>query len=242
MEDRYRWSWSLSEHQKSYWWWWWWVGTTRWPSDHSRAVRHRQCSCSPLLNFWTGREAAYSLLITSIGRCHFYGDYINTAVAKIIGWLRRYQWDTAKVTVEPDKVFDTSLIIGKCLRSQQRWIQADATAFDVELTANLAKQGYIADSTHIIRDGQDVLVEWRRNNHSAWARFGAWRIFGAIRWTERFQKPAKWLFSLKHTAELWFLCHDRCGIPYRVWCRRSDSDFRNMNPIRGRDWARKTST
>ncbi|MCW0470235.1 hypothetical protein OH492_18965 [Vibrio chagasii] len=71
------------------------------------------------------------------------------------------------MTVEPDKVFDTSLIIGKCLRSQQRWIQADATAFDVELTANLAKQGYIADSTHIIRDGQDVLVEWRRNNHSA---------------------------------------------------------------------------
>ncbi|WP_086970295.1 DUF11 domain-containing protein [Vibrio coralliirubri] len=110
------------------------------------------------LNFDPGEKLRIRYLLrVSVGAT--FGDYINTAVAKVDGSAVSNE-DTAKVTVEPDKVFDTSSIIGKVFEDHNKdGFQADATAFDVELTANLATQGYIADSTHIIRDGQDVAVE-----------------------------------------------------------------------------------
>ena len=110
------------------------------------------------LNFEPGEKLRIRYLLrVSVGAT--FGDYINTAVAKVDGSAVSNE-DTAKVTVEPDKVFDTSSIIGKVFEDHNKdGFQADATAFDVELTANLVTQGYIADSTHIIRDGQDVAVE-----------------------------------------------------------------------------------
>lgn len=110
------------------------------------------------LNFEPGEKLRIRYLLrVSVGAT--FGDYINTAVAKVDG-LAVSNEDTAKVTVEPDKVFDTSSIIGKVFEDHNKdGFQADATAFDVELTANLATQGYIADSTHIIRDGQDIAVK-----------------------------------------------------------------------------------
>ncbi|MEZ9289870.1 DUF11 domain-containing protein [Vibrio lentus] len=110
------------------------------------------------LNFDPGEKLRIRYLLrVSVGAT--FGDYINTAVAKVDGSTVSNE-DTAKVTVEPDKVFDTSSIIGKVFEDHNKdGFQADATAFDVELTANLATQGYIADSTHIIRDGQDVAVQ-----------------------------------------------------------------------------------
>ncbi len=110
------------------------------------------------LNFDPGEKLRIRYLLrVSVGAT--FGDYINTAVAKVDGSAVSNE-DTAKVTVEPDKVFDTSSIIGKVFEDHNKdGFQADATAFDVELTANLPTQGYIADSTHIIRDGQDVAVQ-----------------------------------------------------------------------------------
>lgn len=110
------------------------------------------------LNFDPGEKLRIRYLLrVSVGAT--FGDYINTAVAKVDGSAVSNE-DTAKVTIEPDKVFDTSSIIGKVFEDHNKdGFQADATAFDVELTANLATQGYIADSTHIIRDGQDVAIQ-----------------------------------------------------------------------------------
>ncbi len=110
------------------------------------------------LNFDPGEKLRIRYLLrVSVGAT--FGDYINTAVAKVDGTAVSNE-DTAKVTIEPDKVFDTSSIIGKVFEDHNKdGFQADATAFDVELTANLATQGYIADSTHIIRDGQDVAIQ-----------------------------------------------------------------------------------
>ncbi|CAK1741548.1 putative repeat protein (TIGR01451 family) [Vibrio crassostreae] len=110
------------------------------------------------LNFDPGEKLRIRYLLrVSVGAT--FGDYVNTAVAKVDGSAVSNE-DTAKVTVEPDKVFDTSSIIGKVFEDHNKdGFQADATAFDVELTANLTTQGYIADSTHIIRDGQDVAVK-----------------------------------------------------------------------------------
>ncbi|MEZ8024780.1 hypothetical protein ACED41_17160, partial [Vibrio sp. 1F255] len=110
------------------------------------------------LNFDPGEKLRIRYLLrVSVGAT--FGDYINTAVAKVDGSAVSNE-DIAKVTIEPDKVFDTSSIIGKVFEDHNKdGFQADATAFDVELTANLATQGYIADSTHIIRDGQDVAIQ-----------------------------------------------------------------------------------
>lgn len=121
------------------------------PSDTGRLI-------FTSLNFDPGEKLRIRYLLrVSVGAT--FGDYINTAVSKVDGVAVSNE-DTAKVTVEPDKVFDTSSIIGKVFEDHNKdGFQADATAFDVELTANLVDQDYIANSTHIIRDGKDVAVE-----------------------------------------------------------------------------------
>ncbi|CAH7341992.1 conserved hypothetical protein [Vibrio chagasii] len=109
------------------------------------------------LNFDPGEKLRIRYLLrVSVGAT--FGDYINTAVAKVDG-LAVSNEDTAKVTVEPDKVFDTSSIIGKVFEDHNKdGFQADATAFNVELTASLPTQDYIAGSTIIARDGKEIAV------------------------------------------------------------------------------------
>nr|WP_199438037.1 DUF11 domain-containing protein [Vibrio owensii] len=115
------------------------------------------------LNFDPGEKLRIRYLLrVSVGAT--FGDYINTAVSKVDG-LAVSNEDSAKVTVEPDKVFDTSSIIGKVFEDHNKdGFQADATAFDVELIANLPTQDYIAGSTIVVRDGKELSVEDERDN------------------------------------------------------------------------------
>ncbi|WP_039989590.1 hypothetical protein, partial [Vibrio owensii] len=115
------------------------------------------------LNFDPGEKLRIRYLLrVSVGAT--FGDYINTAVSKVDG-LAVSNEDSAKVTVEPDKVFDTSSIIGKVFEDHNKdGFQADATAFDVELTANLSSQDYIAGSTIVVRDGKEQSVEDEQDN------------------------------------------------------------------------------
>ncbi|WP_374222446.1 hypothetical protein [Vibrio sp. B1ASS3] len=115
------------------------------------------------LNFDPGEKLRIRYLLrVSVGAT--FGDYINTAVSKVDG-LAVSNEDSAKVTVEPDKVFDTSSIIGKVFEDHNKdGFQADATAFDVELTANLSTQDYIAGSTIVVRDGKELSVEDEQDN------------------------------------------------------------------------------
>ncbi|MFV8458193.1 hypothetical protein ACNO5M_24270, partial [Vibrio owensii] len=118
------------------------------------------------LNFDPGEKLRIRYLLrVSIGVT--FGDYINTAVSKVDG-LAVSNEDSAKVTVEPDKVFDTSSIIGKVFEDHNKdGFQADATAFDVELTAYLSNQDYIAGSTIVVRDGKELLVKDEQDNGQA---------------------------------------------------------------------------
>ncbi|QLK49226.1 hypothetical protein DR996_30395 [Vibrio owensii] len=115
------------------------------------------------LNFDPGEKLRIRYLLrVSVGAT--FGDYINTAVSKVEG-LAVSNEDSAKVTVEPDKVFDTSSIIGKVFEDHNKdGFQADATAFDVELIANLPTQDYIAGSTIVVRDGKELSVEDEQDN------------------------------------------------------------------------------
>ncbi len=115
------------------------------------------------LNFDPGEKLRIRYLLrVSVGVT--FGDYINTAVSKVDG-LAVSNEDSAKVTVEPDKVFDTSSIIGKVFEDHNKdGFQADATAFDVELIANLPTQDYIAGSTIVVRDGKELSVEDEQDN------------------------------------------------------------------------------
>ncbi|WP_411198144.1 hypothetical protein [Vibrio campbellii] len=115
------------------------------------------------LNFDPGEKLRIRYLLrVSVGAT--FGDYINTAVSKVDG-LAVSNEDSAKVTVEPDKVFDTSSIIGKVFEDHNKdGFQADATAFDVELIANLPTQDYIAGSTIVVRDGKELSVEDEQDN------------------------------------------------------------------------------
>ncbi|MCW1890137.1 hypothetical protein OK016_16260 [Vibrio chagasii] len=104
------------------------------------------------LNFDPVKSCVSAPVRVSVGAT--FGDYINTAVAKVDGSAVSNE-DTAKVTVEPDKVFDTSSIIAWVFEDHNKdGFQADATAFNVELTASLPTQDYIAGSTIIARDGK----------------------------------------------------------------------------------------
>ncbi|KIP76853.1 hypothetical protein SN10_03830 [Vibrio harveyi] len=115
------------------------------------------------LNFDPGEKLRIRYLLrVSVGAT--FGDYINTAVSKVDG-LAVSNEDSAKVTVEPDKVFDTSSIIGKVFEDHNKdGFQADATAFDVELIANLPTQDYIAGSTIVVRDGKELSVKDEQDN------------------------------------------------------------------------------
>nr|WP_244663192.1 DUF11 domain-containing protein [Vibrio owensii] len=115
------------------------------------------------LNFDPGEKLRIRYLLrVSVGAT--FGDYINTAVSKVDG-LAVSNEDSAKVTVEPDKVFDTSSIIGKVFEDHNKdGFQADATAFDVELIAKLPTQDYIAGSTIVVRDGKELSVEDEQDN------------------------------------------------------------------------------
>ncbi|WP_408740063.1 hypothetical protein [Vibrio owensii] len=115
------------------------------------------------LNFDPGEKLRIRYLLrVSVGAT--FGDYINTAVSKVDG-LAVSNEDSAKVTVEPDKVFDTSSIIGKVFEDHNKdGFQADATAFDVELIANLPTQDYIAGSTIVVRAGKELPVEDEQDN------------------------------------------------------------------------------
>ncbi|MEH0669555.1 DUF11 domain-containing protein [Vibrio owensii] len=115
------------------------------------------------LNFDPGEKLRIRYLLrVSVGAT--FGDYINTAVSKVDS-LAVSNEDSAKVTVEPDKVFDTSSIIGKVFEDHNKdGFQADATAFDVELIANLPTQDYIAGSTIVVRDGKELSVEDEQDN------------------------------------------------------------------------------
>ncbi|WP_409930960.1 hypothetical protein [Vibrio owensii] len=115
------------------------------------------------LNFDPGEKLRIRYLLrVSVGAT--FGDYINTAVSKVDG-LAVSNEDSAKVTVEPDKVFDTSSIIGKVFEDHNKdGFQADATAFDVELIAHLPTQDYIAGSTIVVRDGKELSVEDEQDN------------------------------------------------------------------------------
>ncbi|YCO02348.1 hypothetical protein ACB087_01520 [Vibrio sp. VNB-15] len=118
------------------------------------------------LNFDPGEKLRIRYLLrVSVGAT--FGDYINTAVSKVDG-LAVSNEDSAKVTVEPDKVFDTSSIIGKVFEDHNKdGFQADATAFDVELIANLPTQDYIVGSTIVVRDGKERAVEDEQDNGQA---------------------------------------------------------------------------
>ncbi|RTZ17222.1 DUF11 domain-containing protein [Vibrio aquaticus] len=96
-----------------------------------------------------------------------FGKYVNSAVAmsppegQTAGALQEKS-NTATATVEvlPDKVFDTASIIGKVFEDHNGdGFQADATAFDIEIIANVPNRDYIADSTVIIRDGKEVRLK-----------------------------------------------------------------------------------
>ncbi len=92
-----------------------------------------------------------------------FGKYVNSAVAMTPpegqesgALVENSNTATATVEVEPDKVFDTASIIGKVFQDHnQDGFQADATAFDVSLTANVDPRDYIANSTVVIEDGQE---------------------------------------------------------------------------------------
>ncbi|MGD8231957.1 DUF11 domain-containing protein [Vibrio sp. TRT 1302] len=92
-----------------------------------------------------------------------FGKYVNSAVAmappegQVTGALEeKSNTATATVEVMPDKVFDTASIIGKVFEDHNKdGFQADATAFEVQLSANVSDRDYIANTTVMIRDGKE---------------------------------------------------------------------------------------
>lgn len=111
------------------------------------------------------------LLRVSVGAT--FGKYVNSAVAmsppegQASGALEEKS-NTATATVEvlPDKVFDTASIIGKVFEDHnQDGFQADATAFDVIVTANISDRDYISGTTVVIQDGKEIRLS--DNEHVA---------------------------------------------------------------------------
>ncbi len=101
------------------------------------------------------------LLRVSVGAT--FGKYVNTAVAmsppegQVTGALVvKSNTATATVEVLPDKVFDTASIIGKVFEDHNKdGFQADATAFDVVIAANISDQDYIPNSTIVVKNGHE---------------------------------------------------------------------------------------
>ncbi|MFM2586995.1 DUF11 domain-containing protein [Vibrio sp. TBV020] len=96
-----------------------------------------------------------------------FGKYVNSAVAmappegQVSGALEEKS-NTATATVEvlPDKVFDTASIIGKVFEDHnQDGFQADATAFDVQVTVNIPHRNYVPGSTLMVREGKEISLK-----------------------------------------------------------------------------------
>ncbi|MGF1719526.1 DUF11 domain-containing protein [Vibrio kyushuensis] len=95
------------------------------------------------------------LLRVSVGAT--FGKYVNTAVAKSppegesTGVLQvRSATASAIVEITPDKVFDTASIIGKVFEDHNEdGFQADATAYDIKVIANIDDDNYIAGTTTV---------------------------------------------------------------------------------------------
>lgn len=92
-----------------------------------------------------------------------FGQYVNTAYAMTpaegmtTGPLEiKSNMSSATVEITPDKVFDTASIIGKVFEDNNGdGYQADATAFDIKLTANIAHSNYVTGSTTIEIEGEE---------------------------------------------------------------------------------------
>ena len=105
------------------------------------------------------------LLRVSVGAT--FGKYVNTAVAmsppegQVTGALMvKSNTATATVEVLPDKVFDTASIIGKVFEDHNKdGFQADATAFDVVIAANISDRDYIPGSTVVVRNGKERVLQ-----------------------------------------------------------------------------------
>ncbi|OCH14845.1 hemagglutinin [Aliivibrio sp. 1S165] len=91
-----------------------------------------------------------------------FGQYVNTAYAMTpaegmtTGPLEiKSNMSSATVEITPDKLFDTASIIGKVFEDNNGdGYQADATAFDIKLTANIDHSHYVTGSTTIEIEGE----------------------------------------------------------------------------------------
>lgn len=96
------------------------------------------------------------LLRVNIGAT--FGEYVNTAYAQVNNQLKS-NLATATVKVTPDKLFDTASIIGKVYQDNNGdGYQADATAEDIEITADIDSHNYIAGSTRLTLEGKKLPV------------------------------------------------------------------------------------
>ena len=92
-----------------------------------------------------------------------FGNYINTAYAMTpaegmtSGALQlKSNLSSATVAVTPDRLFDTASIIGKVFEDYNGdGYQADATAFNVQLTVDIAPDLVVPESTTITLEGGD---------------------------------------------------------------------------------------
>lgn len=118
------------------------------------------------------------LLRVSVGAT--FGKYVNSAVAmtppegQTSGALvEKSNTATATVEVLPDKVFDTASIIGKVFEDHNRdGFQADATAFDIELKANISHRDYIPNTTVMIRGEREVRLQDHTHAGKAYPQLG----------------------------------------------------------------------
>lgn len=100
-----------------------------------------------------------------------FGQYVNTAYAKTpaegmtTGTLEiKSNMSSATVEITPDKLFDTASIIGKVFEDHNGdGYQADATAFDIKVTANLGETAYISGTTTLYVNGQEESVNSLNN-------------------------------------------------------------------------------
>jgi uncharacterized repeat protein (TIGR01451 family) len=105
-----------------------------------------------------------------------FGKYVNTAVAmtppegQVSGALvAKSNTATATVEILPDKLFDTASIIGKVFEDHNRdGFQADATAFDVVVSAKIPTHDYVPGSTVVIRNGREMPVQDIAPDDSRW--------------------------------------------------------------------------
>ncbi|OEF30232.1 hypothetical protein A1QC_00035 [Vibrio rumoiensis 1S-45] len=98
------------------------------------------------------------LLRVNIGAT--FGDYVNTAFATVNNQLKS-NLASATVKVTPDKLFDTASIIGKVFQDDNGdGYQADATADDIEVKADISKSDYIAHSTILmLKDNEKSVAD-----------------------------------------------------------------------------------